>query len=83
MYHLDNDYLGMDQQTRQINHHIEYEQEWEAGFNIAVKLAPIHGLIVNWCKTDRIVYIKTVRLIFKKLHEDCGPSGGTREGDTR
>ena len=66
---------GMDEQTRQATHHVEYELEWEAGFNIYVKLAPIYGLIVNWCKTDRIVYIKTLRLIFKKLHEDSDAPG--------
>ena len=64
---------GMDAQVRQSNHHVEYELEWEAGFNLHVKLAPIYGLVVNWCKTDRIVFIKTVRMIFKKLHEDADP----------
>jgi len=62
---------GMDPQTRQATHHVEYEIEWEAGFNMHVKLAPLYGLIVSWCITDRIVFIKALRMIFKKLAEDA------------
>jgi hypothetical protein len=30
--------------------------------------------IQNWCGTDRIVLIKTIRMLFKKLFEDQGGS---------
>ena len=61
----------MDVQTRQTTHHVEYELEWEAGFTLQVKVAPIYSMIVNWCKTDRIVFIKTVRMLFKTLAQDA------------
>jgi len=31
-------------------------------------------LLQNWCGTDRIVLIKTIRMLFKKLFEDQGGS---------
>ena len=32
-------------------------------------------LITKWCCTDKIVYIKTIRMVFKKLFEDSRKTG--------
>ena len=32
-------------------------------------------LITKWCCTDKIVYIKTIRMVFKKLFEDSKKTG--------
>ena len=61
---------GMDLQVRQITHHVEYELEWESAFTLHTKLAAVSALILQWCGTDRIVFIKAVRMLFKKLFED-------------
>ena len=34
----------------------------------------LHLKFQNWCGTDRIVLIKTIRMLFKKLFEDQGGS---------
>jgi E3 ubiquitin-protein ligase UBR2 len=60
----------MDLQVRQITHHVEYELEWESAFTLHTKLAAVSALILQWCGTDRIVFIKAVRMLFKKLFED-------------
>ena len=74
---------GMDLQVRQVTHHLEYEMEWEAAFNLHVKLAPVCALVLQWCSTDRIVFIKAVRMLFKKLFEDQknGDSAGLQRID--
>ena len=61
---------GMDLQVRQTTHHVEYEIEWEAAFNLHIKLAPIFSLVLNWCGTDRVVFIKAMRMLFKRLFDD-------------
>ena len=74
---------GMDLQVRQVTHHVEYEIEWESAFNLHVKLAPVCALVIQWCGTDRVVFIKAVRMLFKKLFEDqkSGDSSGLQRID--
>ena len=74
---------GMDLQVRQVTHHVEYEIEWESAFNLHVKLAPVCALVIQWCGTDRVVFIKAVRMLFKKLFEDQknGDSSGLQRID--
>ncbi len=57
-------------QVRQTTHHVEYELEWESAFNLHIKIAPVTSLLCAWAGTDRVAFIKTVRMIFKKLWED-------------
>lgn len=54
---------------RQVGNHLEYELEWETAFNIHIKVAPVISLICGWAGTDRVVFIKTIRMVLKKLFE--------------
>ncbi|XP_015515354.1 E3 ubiquitin-protein ligase UBR2 [Neodiprion lecontei] len=73
---------GMDAVSRQVGQHIEFEPEWESAFNLHIKLAPVISLTLEWCGSDRTVFIKAFRLVLKKLYElpgnDLGP-GQVRE----
>ncbi len=53
-----------------MSHHVEYELEWETTFNLHIQLAPVSSLVCQWAARDRIVFIKTMRMAFKKLYED-------------
>ncbi|XP_057659801.1 E3 ubiquitin-protein ligase UBR2 isoform X1 [Diorhabda carinulata] len=74
---------GMDAVTRQVGQHMEYEPEWESGFNLHIKLAYCISLAVEWCGTDKIVLVKAYRSVLKKLEENpCyepSEAGKTRE----
>ncbi|KAJ8911051.1 hypothetical protein NQ315_004698 [Exocentrus adspersus] len=61
---------GMDAVTRQVGQHMEYEPEWESGFNLHVKLAHCISLAAEWCGTDKIVLVKAYRSVLKKLMEN-------------
>ncbi|KAJ8942266.1 hypothetical protein NQ318_008010 [Aromia moschata] len=61
---------GMDAVTRQIGQHMEYEPEWESGFNLHIKLAYCISLAIEWCGTDKIVLVKAYRSVLKKLIEN-------------
>ncbi len=65
----------MDLQLRQVMHHIEHEFEWESCFRLHIYCMPVFAQIIKWCATDRIVYIKTMRMLFKKLFEDMSANG--------
>lgn len=73
----------MDSVTRQVGQHMEYEPEWEAGFNLHVKLASCISLAIDWCGTDRVVLIKAYRSVLKKLEDypcyDPSKAGEVRE----
>merc|ERR1719419_892270 len=60
----------MDCHTRQINQHIEFEADWENGFNLHMKLAPVIQLLLNWCARDKVIFIKAYRMLLKKLLEE-------------
>ena len=60
----------MDCHTRQINQHIEFEADWENGFNLHIKLAPVIQLLLNWCARDKVIFIKAYRMLLKKLQEE-------------
>ena len=66
---------GMDTHTRQINQHIEYEADWENGFNLHMKLAPIIQLLLNWCARDKVIFIKSYRMLLNKIQEELGKEG--------
>jgi len=61
---------GMDCHTRQINQHIEFEADWENGFNLHIKLAPVIALLLNWCSSDKVIFLKSYRMLLKKLQEE-------------
>lgn len=60
---------GMDSVNRQTGQHMEYEPEWEAAFNLHIKLAHVITLVLDWCSTDRIVLVKAYRLVIANLLE--------------
>ncbi|XP_014224487.1 E3 ubiquitin-protein ligase UBR2 [Trichogramma pretiosum] len=59
----------MDAVVRQVGQHMEYEQEWESAFNLYIKLSPVISLTIEWCSTDKLVMIKTLRLLLKKIKD--------------
>ncbi|KAK4308495.1 hypothetical protein Pmani_019811 [Petrolisthes manimaculis] len=58
---------GMDPMVRQVGTHMEYEPEWESAFNLHIKLAAVIPLVIEWAASDRIVLIKTYRMLMKAL----------------
>ena len=65
----------MDLQVRQVSHHIDHEFEWEPYFRLYIAFMQIVYLMTKWCSTDKVVYIKTIRMLFKKLFEDQKSTG--------
>ncbi|KAI5739939.1 hypothetical protein M8J77_025327 [Diaphorina citri] len=63
---------GMDEVTRQVGQHMEYEPEWESAFNLHIKLAPVITLFLQWCGTDKEILIKAYRATMKTLCADEG-----------
>lgn len=61
---------GMDSVTRQVGQHMEFEPEWESGFNLHIKLASCISYIIEWCATDKVVLVKAYRCILKYLNEN-------------
>ena len=45
----------------QVSQHIEFEADWENGFNLHIKIAPGIALVLNWCAADRVLFIKAFR----------------------
>ena len=68
---------GMDCHTRQTNQHVEFEADWENGFNLHIKLAPVIALILTWCSKDKVIFFKSYRLLLKKLREERGDDEST------
>ncbi len=48
--------------------------EWESAFNLHIKLAPLTSLVGTWSSTDRVIFIKTIRMVLKKLWEEVRQS---------
>ena len=53
--------LLIDNHVRQVNQHVEFEADWENGFNLHIKIAPGIALVLNWCAADRVLFIKAFR----------------------
>ncbi|KAL1506747.1 hypothetical protein ABEB36_006051 [Hypothenemus hampei] len=74
---------GMDSVTRQVGQHMEFEPEWESGFNLHIKIACCISEIIQWCSTDKVVLVKAYRLLLKNLEEnpcyDPNEAGEVRE----
>lgn len=63
---------GMDPVVRQVGQHVEFEAEWETGINLQLKLASVLTLVVEWCGSDRIILLKTLRQALKELVDKMG-----------
>ena len=45
-------FQGMDAVVRQLEKHIEFEPEWETGFNLQLRLQDIITMFLDWAGTD-------------------------------
>ncbi|XP_066252750.1 E3 ubiquitin-protein ligase UBR2 isoform X1 [Euwallacea similis] len=74
---------GMDAVTRQVGQHMEFEPEWESGFNLYIKIAHCISHVITWCATDKVVLVKAYRSLLKTLDEnpcyDPNRAGEVRE----
>ena len=41
--------LSTQDSSLQVSQHVEFEADWENGFNLHIKLAPVVALLLNWC----------------------------------
>ena len=62
-------------QLRQPTQHLDHEFEWEPCFRLHISFMSVISLVTKWCSTDRVVYIKTLRMLFKKLFDDQNKTG--------
>lgn len=60
---------GMDAVHRQTGSHIDYEPEWESAFNLHIKLERVITLVLDWCRTDKVVLVKVYRMVMAQLSE--------------
>ena len=51
----------------QVSQHIEFEADWESGFNLHLKLAPVMALLLRWCQADRVIFIKAYKMLVKAV----------------
>lgn len=58
---------GMDSLVRQTQQHIEYEPEWETSFNLLIKLQRPVSALIDWCSSDRIVYIECYKYLLMTI----------------
>ncbi|CAG0883513.1 unnamed protein product [Cyprideis torosa] len=60
---------GMDEFTRQVGEHMEYERDWENGFNLHLRMAPVITLFTQWACSERSVLFKAVRAVVSALEK--------------
>lgn len=59
----------MDPVKRCVGQHIEYEPEWETGFNLLIKLQKSTQSIIEWCTNDREILFKAYNHLLQILFE--------------
>ncbi len=59
----------MDSLTRQVQQHIEYEPEWETSFNLLIKLQKSINAIIEWCSSDKLVYLECYKYLLNAIHQ--------------
>ncbi|XP_071961938.1 E3 ubiquitin-protein ligase UBR2-like isoform X2 [Antedon mediterranea] len=59
----------MDSVSRQTDHHIEIEPEWETAFHIQTRLEPCVSLLMEWIGSDQSLLIRAYRMVMMKLRE--------------
>ncbi len=60
---------GMDSIKRYTQQHIEYEPEWETSFNLSIKLQRSILSLIDWCSSDRIVYIECYKSLLHAISQ--------------
>ncbi|XP_033110450.1 E3 ubiquitin-protein ligase UBR2-like [Anneissia japonica] len=58
---------GMNSVSRQTDHHIEIEPEWETAFHIQTRLEPCITLLLDWIGSDQSLLIRAFRIVMLKL----------------
>lgn len=38
--------------TRKTGRHVEIEPDWEAAFNLQMRMMPVYSLVYDWCFSD-------------------------------
>jgi E3 ubiquitin-protein ligase UBR2 len=59
----------MDSTKRYTQQHIEYEPEWESSFNLSIKLQKSVSSLIDWCASDRIVYLECYKYLLNAIHQ--------------
>ena len=57
----------MDQLVRQTGQHMEFEPEWEPGFNLHIRLSKVLPHFIQWCGSDKQVLIRAYNLLTKSI----------------
>jgi hypothetical protein len=60
---------GMDSLTRQTHTHVEHEPEWETSFNLQIKMARSISSLIEWCTSDRGVYIECLKYLLHTIYQ--------------
>ena len=60
---------GMDSIKRYTQQHIEYEPEWETSFNLSIKLQKSISSLIEWCASDRAVYLECYKYLLNAIHQ--------------
>jgi E3 ubiquitin-protein ligase UBR2 len=59
----------MDPVVRYTQQHIEFEPEWESSFNLVIKLQKSISALVDWCTSDKAVYIECYKYLLNAIHQ--------------
>ena len=51
----------MDPVVRQVWQHMEFEPEWEAAYNLQIKIQAILPMMIEWASSDKQVFVKAYR----------------------
>ncbi|GAB1601270.1 E3 ubiquitin-protein ligase UBR2-like isoform X2 [Argonauta hians] len=60
---------GMDSVTRKTGQHLEIEPEWESAFNLQLRLQDNIALFLDWCGSNRSVFIDCFRATLRTLYQ--------------
>lgn len=61
---------GMDRLKRYVTEHVEYEPEWETGFNLLIKLQRPISSIIDWTSNDSKVLYSAYNHLLEQI-SDC------------
>lgn len=60
---------GMDMTTRKTGRHVEIEPDWEAAFNLQMRMMPVYSLVYDWCFSDVLIFRTAILESIKTLLE--------------
>jgi E3 ubiquitin-protein ligase UBR2 len=59
----------MDPVKRCVGQHIEYEPEWETGFNLLIKLQKVTNSMIEWSASDTSILKQAYGLVLENLND--------------